>query len=113
MLEWILVLELFLVAMVVISWKLFADNRRLRFEKKSMSSRYGRMTEQFLPFSKKYPYNQENFRFIGTPIDGIQFEDDRIVMLEFKTGKSHLSEKQKRIRELVRKKRVDFEEIRI
>ena len=71
------------------------------------------MTEQFLPFLKDYPYNEQNFRFIGSPIDGVQFEDDKIVLVEFKVGGSNLTGKQKRIKELVEKKKVKFEEIRL
>lgn len=108
-----LVLFLILMVVIVACIKLFRDNIRLRFEKRSMSGKYGRMTEQFLPFLKGYPYDEQNFRFIGSPIDGVQFEDDKIVMVEFKTGDSRLTEKQRRIRELVERKRVEFEEIRM
>ena len=83
------------------------------FRKKSLSSRYGKLTEQFLPFLKDYPYNPESFRFIGSPIDGIQFEDDKIIFIEFKTANSKLSENQKRLAELIWQKRVEFEERRI
>lgn len=71
------------------------------------------MTEQFLPFLEEYPYDEQNFRFLGTPIDGIQFEDDKIVFVEFKAGDSKLTEKQKKIKEQVEKKKVEFEEFRI
>jgi predicted Holliday junction resolvase-like endonuclease len=108
-----LILLLVLIAVIVACVKLFRDNIRLRFEKRSMSGKYGRMTEQFLPFLKGYPYDEQNFRFIGSPIDGVQFENDKIVMVEFKTGDSRLTEKQRRIRELVERKRVEFEEIRM
>ena len=108
-----LLLVMVLVVLAIVAWSLVKQNRRLRFEKRSLSGKYGKMTEQFMPFLKAYPYDKQSFRFIGSPIDGVQFEDDRIVLVEFKTGSSRLTEKQKRIRELVRKKRVDFEEIRI
>ena len=71
------------------------------------------MTEQFLPFLKDYPYDPQNFRFIGTPVDGIQFCDDKIVFIEFKTANSQLSPRQKQIAELVWQKRIEFEEHRI
>lgn len=107
------ILVLILIIVIIICWKLLEQNRKLRFEKKSLSSKYGKMTEQFLPFLKGYPYNEQNFRFIGSPIDGIQFEDDKIVIVEFKVGDSKLTKKQKGIKDLVEKKRVRFEEIRI
>jgi predicted Holliday junction resolvase-like endonuclease len=82
-----------------------------RFQKRSLSSKYGKITEQFLPFLDCYPYEPGNFRFIGTPIDGIQFEEDKIIFLEFKSGDSRLTKKQSNIRELVRDRKISFEEI--
>lgn len=81
--------------------------------KQSLSVKYGKMTEQFFPFIKDYPYNAGNFRFIGNPIDGIQFEEDGIILIEFKTGSSKLSESQKRIKDLAERKKIRFEEMRI
>ncbi len=71
------------------------------------------MTEQFMPFLADYPYDPSNFRFIGTPIDGIQFNDDRIILIEFKTGNSQLTSKQQKIAELIRKGKISFEEHRL
>ena len=85
----------------------------LGFSKQSLSTKYGKMTEQFMPFLKSYPYDENNFRFLGTPVDGVQFENDKIVLVEFKTSESRLSARQKAIRELVKKGRVEFEEVRI
>lgn len=85
----------------------------LIFDKKSLSVKHGKMAEQFFPFMKDYPYDVQEFRFLGTPIDGVQFEKDKIVFVEFKTGDSRLSPRQKEIKSLVKKKRVMFEEIRI
>jgi predicted Holliday junction resolvase-like endonuclease len=109
-----------ILALVVIVFLLFLRLKKLNgmlqktlFDKKSMSVRYGRMSEQFFPFMKSYPYDARNFRFIGSPVDGIQFEKERIVFVEFKTGDSRLSSRQKEIRELVRKKKVGFEEVSI
>ena len=71
----------------------------LLFSKQSQSVKYGQFTEQWLPFSSKFPYHSQNFRFIGKPIDGISFEDDKVVFVEFKTNKSQLSESQRRVRD--------------
>jgi predicted Holliday junction resolvase-like endonuclease len=92
-------------------WKAF---QRMAFDKRSLSSRYGKLTEQFIPFMKDYPYDEQNFRFIGSPIDGVQFEDDKIVFMEFKAGESSkLTERQRRIRDLVKNGRVRFEEFSV
>ncbi|MEK6957434.1 MAG: Holliday junction resolvase-like protein [archaeon] len=85
----------------------------LKFSKSSQSVKYGKMTEQFVPFTKDFPFNPENFRFLGNPIDGIVFEENKIIFAEFKAGSSQLSEKQRRVKELVEKKKVEWFEHRI
>lgn len=105
-----------LVTTVFFFWlwrKVSAHRDEIAFQKSSLASKYGKMSEQFMPFLKEYPYDPQNFRFIGSPIDGIQFTDDKIVFIEFKTNSSQLSEKQKHIAELVWNKHVAFEEHRI
>ena len=91
-------------------------SRRLKlevFRKRSQSSKYGKLTEQFLPLVDSFPWDPGNFRFLGTPIDGVQFEDDRIILVEFKAANSQLSPLQRHIRDLVGDGKVDFEVIRI
>ena len=81
--------------------------------RRSESTRYGQITEQFMPFISEYPYDSKQFRFLGSPFDGVQFEEDKIVMIEFKSAGSRLSTRQRRIRNLVREGKVDFQEIRV
>ena len=112
--EALVVMLLFsLAVMVVLYRRVQEQNRLLVFRSQSLSTKYGKMTEQFMPFLKDYPYNEQDFRFIGSPVDGVQFQDDRIVIVEFKTGGSGLTTRQRRIRDLVKKGRVYFEEIKI
>lgn len=85
----------------------------LEFLKASQSVKYGKMTEQFIPFTKDFPFSPENFRFLGNPIDGVVFEDDKIVFAEFKASSSQFSDKQRRIKELVEKKKVEWFEHRV
>jgi predicted Holliday junction resolvase-like endonuclease len=85
----------------------------LTSKKKSLSSKYGKMTEQFFPFLEKYPYEKNNFRFIGSPIDGIQFEDNKVIFVEFKTATSRMTTKQKKICDLVNSGKVEFREFKI
>src|SRR5687767_2303806 len=77
---------------------------------KSLSSTYGRITEQWIPLSNRYPYDPQYFRFLGSPIDGVQFEEDRIVFIEFKANRSRLSESQKRIKKLIEEGEVYWDE---
>ncbi len=110
----IIIILSFLVILLFILWRrVSARHAEVAFSKNSLSSKYGKMTEQFMPFLKDYPYEPGNFRFIGTPIDGIQFCDDKIVFIEFKSSNSQLTPRQRQIAELVWNKRVEFEEHRI
>jgi hypothetical protein len=80
------------------------------FRQRSLSSTYGRITEQWIPLSSRYPYDPQHFRFLGSPVDGVQFEEDRVVFIEFKANKSRLSESQKRIKKLVQEGYVYWDE---
>lgn len=102
----ILAIILFFVLKMLFSLKTEIED--LRFSKRSQSVKYGQLTEQWIPFSDKYPYNPQNFRFIGKPIDGISFEDDKIVFVEFKTNTSQLNETQKRVKDLVDNKKIEW-----
>lgn len=92
--------------------RLLEKLRELRFDKNSQSVKYGKTMEQFLPFSENFPFSKQDFRFIGSPIDGIAFEQDKIVFVEFKSAGAQLSEKQKRIKELVKEKRIEWFELK-
>ncbi|MHA2406817.1 MAG: Holliday junction resolvase-like protein [Candidatus Ranarchaeia archaeon] len=82
-------------------------------KKKSLATRYGQITEQFIPLLSVFPLNPKSFRFLGNPVDGVAFEQDRIVFCEFKTSRSRLSPKQKHYRNLVEQKKVEWLEIRL
>ncbi len=81
-----------------------------RTRQRSISASYGRITEQWFPLMEKYPYDSANFRFLGTPIDGVQFEEDKIVFVEFKSRKAELSTVQRRMKELIKAGKVTWEE---
>ena len=93
--------------------QLYRRLKQERFRRRSQSSKYGKLTEQFLPLVDHFPWDPANFRFLGTPIDGVQFEDDRIILVEFKAASSRLSPLQRHIRDLVRDGKVAFEVIRV
>ena len=100
---------------ILIRWvtKLKEKNNELVSRKQSLSTKYGRMSEQFMPFLEDYPYDSNRFRFLGDPIDGVQFNDEEIIFMEFKTSSSRMSRRQKEIRDLVEKGKVKFEEFRM
>ncbi|WEU40096.1 MAG: endonuclease [Candidatus Odinarchaeum yellowstonii] len=113
----IIILAIITMVLTLTCYILVKQNRRLAKEiremetqQRSLSTVYGRISEQWFPLMKDYPYNPQNFRFIGSPVDGIQFEDDKIIFCEFKVHKSQLNESEKRVRELVKNRKVDWEE---
>lgn len=80
----------------------------LEHRTRSQAVVHGRINEQFAPFLARYPFDGRNFRFLGGPIDGVQFEQDRIVFVEFKTNTARLNGRQQEIRRLVEEKRVEW-----
>ena len=93
--------------------RLLRQIRTLRHQLRSLAVKKGQMAEQFLPLIESYPWDPQNFKFLGSPVDGIAFEQDKVIIVEFKTGRSQLNPNQKRIRKLVSDGKVDFQEIRI
>jgi len=109
--EIILVLAMLVLLYVAFSYR--KEARALKFSLQSLATKHGKMSEQFMPFLDHYPYEKNNFRFIGTPIDGVQFEDDKIVFVEFKSGSSTLSARQRAVRDMIKQGRIEFREFRI
>ena len=79
---------------------------------RSNAVKQGLTLEQWIPISENYPWDHRNFRFLGDPIDGIQFEDNKILLVEFKSGNSRMSNKQKAIQQLVENGKVELIEIK-
>ena len=107
---------LFLIALVL--FILTLRYRRLylgeKFNKSSISVKHGKFIENYIPWIKEiFPNDPQKFRFIGNPIDGMLFDDNEVIFMEFKSGKSRLSKKQKNIKNLIKDKKVKWREIRI
>ncbi len=114
----ILILALIVVGFLAIRYYVRSEYYRKKKEevegqKRSQSTLYGKISEQFAPFMERYPFDSQRFRFIGTPIDGIQFEDDKVVFVEIKSAKSNLSPIQRQIKQLVKAGKVDWYEFDI
>ena len=79
----------------------------------------GKTIEKLLPFFKNFKYNPHDLRFVGDPIDYIIFDGysegkiKQIVFLEIKSGKSKLSKIQNEIKEMIEKRKVKWEELKI
>ncbi len=87
--------------------------RALDNAKRSQSTRYGQITEQFAPFMASWPWDPKRFKFLGDPIDGIQFTDEGIVLVEIKSASSRLSTVQRQVRDHVQAGRVAWKEVRV
>ena len=111
---WVVIVETFIVVLLTLVLKrTLGGLSREGSLRRSESTRYGQITEQFMPFISDYPYDSKQFRFLGSPIDGVQFEEDKIVMIEFKSAGSKLSTRQRKIRNLIKEGKVDFQELRV
>jgi predicted Holliday junction resolvase-like endonuclease len=75
----------------------------------------GLIAEQFGPFTKKFDelgWDPQEFKFLGRPVDGVQFQDDEVIIVEFKTGSAQMTPRQRNIKKLIAEGKVRFEEIR-
>ena len=88
--------------------------KELKSSLKSGEVRFGKSWENFLPFMREYKKKHDpiNFRFIGSPIDGISFDENEVVFIEIKTGKSKLSQRQRNIKKQIEQKKIRWEEYR-
>ncbi len=85
---------------------------------KSQSVTMGKVTEHFIPYLPDFTYNPKDAKFLGSPIDFVVFdglndgEVKKVVFIEFKTGESRLSSRERRIRDAVQSGKVAWEELR-
>lgn len=87
-------------------------NKELHF-RKSSEIRLGKIGENLAPFVKGWPWDAKNFRFLGNPVDGIQFNEDELIFVEIKTGKARLSRVQRNFKDLVKAGKVSFATFKI
>lgn len=102
-----------LIAGITLAYRTAVSPLHKKIEKlsgeQSSTTSYDKIIEQSEPTMLcNYPFAYENFRFIGDPIDGIQFEDDRIIFVEFKTDQSKPDAVKTKIKELVEKGKVEW-----
>jgi predicted Holliday junction resolvase-like endonuclease len=79
----------------------------------------GKVHEQLTPYLPSFPYNPKDVRFLGSPVDLLVFDglDEgnlrRIVFLEVKTGRASLNSRERRIRDVVEARAVEWAELRV
>ena len=87
--------------------------------KRSSAVLVGKSVEKLIPISKEIEYDARDFRWLGDPIDYIIFnglaQNDlkEIVFLEVKSGGAELNERQKRIKQIIEKKKIKWKEIKL
>jgi len=86
------------------------DINKLISSKKQSEVRLGQVSEHFAPLLKDFPYDSKNVRFLGSPIDFVvfEFEQEKIVFIEFKTGNSKESSRQKTVRKIIESGNVEY-----
>ncbi len=86
---------------------------------KSRAVILGKVSEHLVPFFPGFQHNPKDARFIGTPVDFVVFDglDDGevqgITFVEVKTGSSSLNTRERQIRNVVKQRAVEWEELRI
>ena len=90
-------------------------NKSLISQRQSTVTKFGQMAEHLVPFLPQFPYKPSDAHFLGKPLDFLVFDLDegRIVFVEIKTGKSRESERQRKIKNIIKSGRVFYERIRL
>ena len=108
-----------LAALYILWWKA-RYTRMLRFDavQRSQAVTTGKVYEQLVPYLPDFPFNPKDVRFLGTPVDLVVFDGlsegavRRIVFVEVKTAGADLSTRERRVRDAVNARRVEWSEVR-
>ena len=92
---------------------LSASYNKLLSQKKSSEINTGLIAEKLVPFLDNFKHDPKDATFCGNPIDYVIFGQDKVTIMEIKTGNARLTKKQKHIKSLVQNGDVVWEEIRI
>ena len=109
-----------IVALLCVAMLVPAYRRRTRREAvdHSRAVTRGQIYEQLVPYLPDFEFNPKDAHFLGRPVDFVVFDglDEgelrRIVFVEVKTGASALTTRERRVRDAIRRGRVEWAEIR-
>ncbi len=87
---------------VILSYRTAVNPLQHTIKKLSSQDKYSHDTMKY------YPYNQNNFRFVGDPIDGIQFEENTILFVRLKKDNTTSTKEQDHIKTLVENGNVEW-----
>jgi len=101
-------------------WKTWYT-RRVRKDaiQRSLAVTAGKVYEQLVPYLPDFPFNPKDIRFLGSPVDFVVFDGlseghvTRIVFVEVKTGSADLSTRERRVRDAVADRLVEWHELRL
>ncbi len=100
-------------------WENELPNHRQDAINRSRAVLGGQFSEQLAPFLPNFPYNPNECRFIGKPIDLIVFKGmdnkniEEVKFIEVKSGNSQLTPSERKLKEAVEAGRVSWEEYRV
>jgi predicted Holliday junction resolvase-like endonuclease len=110
-----------LLAMVYVLWWKVRYTGAVRADavQRSLAVTAGKVYEQLVPYLPGFGFNPKDARFLGTPVDLVVFDGlsdgvvRRIVFVEVKTGGGDLSSRERRVRDAVRARQVEWSELRL
>ena len=110
----IIILSIVLYFLIKTIIKIKTEIKELKSKYQSKAVLHGTQWEQFVPFTEEFENiaSIENAKFLGKPIDYIVFDDDAVKFIEVKTGSSRLSQKERKIKELIDEKKVKWFELK-
>lgn len=80
---------------------------------------WGQSCESLVPWLPEFKYSPPDVKHLGAPIDLIVFDGmtqgniRKIIFMEIKTGTSHITPRERQIREAIEQGRVEFEVLRV
>ena len=107
------------VLLAYLWWKRQVPAERQDAIDRSRANLGGQFAEQLAPYFPDFPYNPNELRWLGKPIDYVVFKGmdnndiNEIVFLEVKSGKSQLNEHQRQIKKLVEEKKLSWAQYRV
>lgn len=100
-------------------WEGEIPNHRRDAVMRSRSVLTGQFSEQLAPYLPDFRFNPGDCKFLGKPIDFIVFNEgvygeiSEVVFVEVKSGNSKLSSKERKLKEVIQKGNVRWEEYRV
>ena len=86
---------------------------------RSQAVTVGKVHEQLAPYFPDFSFNPKDARFLGSPVDFVVFdglndgEVRRIVFVEVKTARAGLSTRERRVRDAIEARQVEWAELRV